>query len=213
MFRQNGSIAESFIQLLVEDVIVSRKRWNRNGTQQNSRDLIRTTFAAVEGLAWHYREHVVSVARDVGSITQEEEQALSEIGYIVNEQGKISKQVRFIPLIAMIRLTTRMAVAMQPELQFRFDTVGWEGFRQAIQIRNRVTHPKRSRDMEISPVDVSTCLTGFYWLLEIATTAMGGANAALKTQNSEFQRLINALKAGDPIAWAEYNSAKDKLSD
>jgi hypothetical protein len=204
---------ESFIGMLLADVATAMERHSLSGTQSHRRDLIRTTFAALEGLSWTYREHITGVARGSGLVTLEEESALSEISYQVSDQGKIVGQPRHLSMPAMIRLTTRIAVRLSPDLNIRFDTVSWERFREAISMRNRITHPKSEADLHIDDNDVSTCLSSFFWLLEISSRAMEAANAALKSHLHEFVKVFEKLKRGDPEAWAAYEAAIRSADD
>ena len=197
---------QGFVGILMADIIAAKERHRAEDSQPNRRDLIRTVFSAVEGLAWTYREHITSAARDIGAISIEEELALSEINYQVTDQGKIVGQSRFISMPAMVRLTTRIASKLDPNLEVRFDTAGWDKFRRAITIRNRVTHPKREVDLLISSEDVATCLAAYFWLMDIAASAMEAANAALVQYLERFSEVFEDLKAGDPETWAEYRS-------
>lgn len=191
---------------LLIDVIGSIERFNTYDQQPARRDLVRTVHAAIEGLVWVYREHIKSAALSVDAITQEEQAALSDVSYHVAENGKISSQQRYISTAAAIRLTTRIANRLDPEFLVNFGTEQWEKFRYAIEIRNRVTHPKRHADLEISDNDISTCLTAFFWFLEFATLAMEAANTAVANYTREFRDILDKLKRRDPAMIAEYEA-------
>lgn len=205
-----GGISEQFIVVLAEDVLASIERQKTSASQQDNRDLIRTVFAAIEGLVWVYRNHIVEIAMDLRRLTPSEEAALAEISYQVTETGKITRSTRHIPLPSLIRLVTRIAVALDPELEVRFDNGNWACFREAVAIRNRVTHPKSMADLGLSGRDVETCLEAFYWLFEVSVRAMARANAAFSAHTLQLSELVQALKAGDPEATALYAA---KLSE
>lgn len=153
---------ESFVGILVSDVIAVKSRQSEADTQQSRRELIRTVFAAVEGLVWVYRGHIVTAAQHIDALNPEEEIVLSETSYQITEQGKVVAQPRFTSLPAMIRLITRLANRVSPEFDVAFDTSDWEGFRRAIAIRNRVTHPKSESDLRIGDADIAVSLDAFY---------------------------------------------------
>lgn len=202
----SATFQESFLGILLFDVQSAMRRHNAEDTQPSRRDLIRTTFAAVEGMAWAYREFIISAAQDTDSITREEELAFSEVSYQVTDQGKIIEQQRFLPLPNMIRLTTRLATKLSPNLETKFDTAGWEMFRQAVTIRNRITHPKGEGDLHVSAKDVSTCLAAFFWLLEISMSAMEAATTVLQNHLKQFSEIFENLKRGDPATLAVYEA-------
>jgi hypothetical protein len=210
---KTNDLQVSFLSILITDVTASMERQSQDDSQQNRRDLIRAVFAAVEGIAWLYRAHVVSVARETGEVTSEEELALSEVSYQVTEQGKVTSRTRFISMPSLIRLTTRIATRLAPNLEVKFDGTGWEQFRQALAVRNRITHPKREADMLLSVEDISTCLAGFNWLLDLVASAMASANAAFIQYTSEFRGILNELKQGNPDALALYEAAARAFED
>jgi hypothetical protein len=203
---------ESFISLLILDVVDSLARWKSEPSQTNGRDLIRTTFAAVEGTAWHYKEHITGVARDIDILAPEEEIALSETGYMVASDGGIQTQIRFVPLPALIRAISRIASRIDPSFQVDFGQVGWNQLRLAIGIRNRITHPKQSSDMLVSQIDVASAQAALHWLLETVTSGMGVANQAFQLHNKLLRQLISELEHGDPEAWREYRVVEAELS-
>jgi hypothetical protein len=169
--------------------------------------MIRTLFAAIEGYTWLYRERVIEVARSMDALTVEEEAALSEVTYQVTEQGKITRQPRYLSMLAAFRLITRIASRLDTALAIRFDTDDWERLRAAISIRNRITHPKKRSDLEISDQDLASAQSAFFWLLDTAMGAMEAANAALHRYNAEFRAILTELSKGNPEVWAEYREA------
>lgn len=194
------------------DVMASLERERVQPSQQNRRELVRTIFAAIEGTVWEYRLHITGIARELDVLTKEQEFALSEVSFQVSDTGKIGKQARFIPLTSMFRLVTRIAKSLEPEFEVRFDTEGWERFRQAAAIRNRVTHPKRQADLEIEAQDIAICLGAFYWLFDVTEVAMTAANAAFASHVRQMKEILQALKDGDPEAIAAYQAVQASLN-
>jgi hypothetical protein len=206
---QGAPLLESFASILVADVAAVMQRFDLDQSQQVRREMIRTLFAAIEGYAWLYREHVIEAAQSMTILTREEEAALSDVSYQVSEQGKISKQPRHLSVLAAFRLTTRIATRLNSNLAIRFDTDAWERLRAAILIRNRITHPKRRSDLEISDQDLMTAQTAFFWLLDTAVGAMEAANVALRQYNADFRATLADLRNGNPTVWEEYRKAID----
>jgi hypothetical protein len=108
-------IRDSFAGILIQDVISALERLEEGGSQTNKRDLIRTLFAAIEGLVWIYREDVRSVANTIEPLSPIMELAFAEKIYSVDEKGILQEQKRFISIPAMIRLTSRVAEQICPE--------------------------------------------------------------------------------------------------
>jgi hypothetical protein len=161
-------------------------------------------------MAWLYREHVLAAASFLGNLDSEEAGALSETSYTVDREGKIHSQPRFISLLAMFRVTTRIAQRLNPDLVVKFSDRGWQAVRDASTIRNRITHPKRARDLELTAADASRCLEGFFWMLETILSAMEASNQAMQKQNHRFRDILEDLNRGDPETLALYNWLKDR---
>jgi hypothetical protein len=175
--------------------------------------LIRAYFAAIEGLIWMYREHVVDIAKSCDKLTFEEQIAFAEVTYAVTAQGRIVEQARFVPMLALIRLTTKLAEKINPTLKVHFNGTGWDSLRQAVEIRNRITHPKSVVDLEISDMDLKTCRGGFDWLFEMCTSALETSNLAFGKHVQELANLVDELRRGDPHVIAEYNAVAKSLRD
>jgi hypothetical protein len=197
---------ESLIRILLLDVMTARERLSADQSQSNMRDLIRCAFAAAEGIVWIYSEHIAFTAKQLGELTPIEEMALSQMSYNVTPQGKVSEQSRHLPMTTAVRLATRIAKRINTELEATFDTSGWEQFRNAIFVRNRITHPKTRSDLLITDADVSTCLTALFWILEMAERAMTAANAAFADRTAEIWNVFERLERGDPETWRLYRS-------
>ena len=207
-----NEVGAQFARTLVTDVVASLERERTQPSQQNRRDLVRSIFAAIEGLVWQYRLHITEVAKDLDVLSKEQEFALAEITFQVSDSGKIGKQARFIPLTSMFRLVTRIAKSLEPNLEVRFDNGGWERFRQAVEIRNRITHPKRQVDLVIETQDVAVCLGALYWLFDVTEAAMAAANAAFANYVEDMKTIFQALQDSDPEVTAEYQAALNSLN-
>lgn len=198
---------ESFVRILLNDVAGAMERHRFSDSQSTRRNLVRTIFAAIEGLAWSYRQHITSTAAEMDALSRDEEIALSETTHLISDTGKVTKQTRFTPLPSIIRLTTRIAVRLAPELDIKLDTSGWEKFRKAIAIRNRITHPKVKADLIIALEDVETCMKACFWLMETSAQAMQAVNEAFAGYVAELRSLLAGLTSGDPAILAEYRAA------
>lgn len=204
---------ESFIGILLFDVIDAIERHERVSGQANKRDLIRTAFAAIDGIAWVFREHVVDAARTTSDLEVAEEAALSEASYQVSEHGKISRQTKYLSLVASIRLTARIAEKLAPEMTIDFSSRNWGRFQLAMKIRNRITHPKNKTDLVLSDDDVEETLGALFWVASEAERVMAAANLALKGYVGEFSAILAELKAENAAILAEYQTAATSLQD
>lgn len=201
------------MRTLAGDVQSALARLEVSDTETHRREAIRTTSAAIEGVAWVYREHVRTVTRDLGDMTPLLDFALQEKTYTVNDRGDLTEQTRFIPLAAMIRLTTQVAERSYPGFKVDFRHVGWSNLKLAIGVRNRLVHPKTAEDLTITQGDLEIAESGFNWLLALVVEGMSAANDALTSFTTDARIIVDQLLSGDEKALAEYRAATDaKLS-
>jgi hypothetical protein len=205
------SVRDSFVLTLVGDVSSAIGRRDADDTQANRRDLIRAIFAAVEGLTWSFKTEIVEIARSVDVLSSEEEQALSELSFSITSQGKIATQPRFVPLPALIRMAARLAAKINRNFIPEFDGVGWRRFRQAVKVRNRITHPKKDSDLDISDSDMEECLGALFWLLELHQNALEAATHGFRKYVQDFKHVLAKLVDGDPEITALYDEAQLSL--
>lgn len=190
-------ISRGFIRTLIGDVQSALTRLEASDTETHRREAIRTIFAAIEGVAWVYREHVRTAARELGDMTPLLDFALQEKTYAVNERGDVTEQIRFIPLAAMIRLITQVAERSCPRLKVDFGHKGWSNLKLAISVRNRLVHPKTIEDLTITKGDLEIANSGFSWLLALTLAGMSAANDALATFTADARTIVDQLLNGD----------------
>lgn len=200
-------LRETFLGMLMEDVITARKQTRIDDSQAARRVLIRALFAAIEGLVWQYREHVRSVASSLDELPPLMELALTETAYTVTESGKLVEQTRHIPLTTMIKLTTKFAERLSPKLKVDFSGTGWSDFQTALAVRHSITHPKAKSDLEISPAQLEAAWSGYFWLVELTTLAMAETLASSAAYLAEFKTIIRQLRDGDPATLKAYRAA------
>lgn len=201
-------LGETFLGMLMADVIAADARFKALGDQSSRRDFIRTSFAAIEGLVWTYRENVLSAAATLDELTLDLEFVFSEKSYAVTESGKLVSQPRYISLMAMVRLTTNLAKSLSSDVIAYFGGEGWESLKKAVKIRNRLTHPKSKADLIIDARDIDVCWTALLWLGEFTTDV---AEVTLRRQTSHLRFLrafVADLKSGHPLALQLYEEAK-----
>jgi len=198
----------NLIRVLLDDVRAAHLRHQAGDTQTSRRDLVRTVFAAIDGMAWIYREFVRENIGALELIEPDEELALSEMSYSVTEVGKVVAQRKYISTASAIRLAARLISRAAPSYQPDFSGVGWAQFRAATDIRNRITHPKSEMDLQIDDANIRTCLEGFYWLMELLVSGMEVCLDVVKSEAEWTRGFLDELNAGKPQAWAEYLAAQ-----
>jgi hypothetical protein len=206
---KRDTIGESFVGLLMSDVVAMIDNLAVQDNQLSRRSLVRATFAAIEGIAWICREHVYEIARTMGDLTPLSDLALRDRNFVITEHGKILEQTRYLTLPAAVRLTIEQAKLINPDFDVKFDDKGWQRFRKSIEIRNRITHPKTASDYSISDLDLRAVSDGLIWILILVRKIMSETNAAFATHASALAAFHEQLQKGDDAAFKIYNNLLD----
>lgn len=204
---EERSRSASFITLLIDDVFAARQRLTSADTQTARRDVVRASIAAMEGIVWVMRQHVATTLADLDALTPMADLALREKSYSVANDGEIMEQPRGLTLPTAIRLTVSQARITSPEIEVDYSEAGWSRLREALAIRNRITHPKPDNDLTITDTDLNTVGSALSWLLATNNYVMASTNLALVKYSEELRSMVDRLKAGDPDAIAEYQAA------
>ncbi|WP_145902276.1 MULTISPECIES: hypothetical protein [Sphingobium] len=202
-----------FLRLLAGDVQHALDLAALSASPTDRRNLLRTIISAAEGISWIYRVHVLSVAKEFDATTPFIEMALAEASFSVSEQGEIVEQARYTSLTAIIRLTTRIAQSICPDLDVDFGGVGWMHLKDAIKMRNRITHPKNIRDLAVSEQEIEKAKLGFFWFLDIALRVMEETVKEFSVLVVDLKKLGQELRRGDPDALDLYRRAHRDSDD
>lgn len=205
----SNDLERSFIAVLVEDVRAAETHLQTAADESARRNFVRTTFAAIEGAVWICREHVREAAQMLGELTPLLDLALRERSYTVTDRGDLIEQVRHVTLTTMIRLVTKQAGRIAPGLKIDFADTGWTKLREAISIRNRITHPKTTQDLSLSMPDVKLVREAFFWVMNLTENIVSASVEAQSSFNREARRFVDALKQDDPDALRAYRDALD----
>lgn len=200
-------IAPTFSRILITDVIAAREQLSQSDNQAHRRNLIRTTFAAIEGLVWLLREHLESIGTDLDRLSPMDKLALNEIGYSVSQSGVLRRTSQRMPLRTAIRYAIRVVQKIEPSFAVDYTQPGWDNLITAIEVRHRITHPKNSPDLVVQDAEIEATSRGLDWFLAVVEEGMRASMAALRILNEEMAALLIALKRGDPTALRLYNEA------
>jgi hypothetical protein len=201
---------ETFIGLLAYDIILALRRMEANDDQSARRDFVRTVFAAIEGWILDCRQGVQESLASIRDLSPAEKAAFAEATYSLTETGMLREQTRFFPMTTMFRFVTRLVEQECGKPIVDFSSFGWEKFKQATDIRNRVTHPKCIHDLNITSDEIATVRAAYEWLLLAILDVRTHLKAELAVYLKNLGEVVGALKAGDPAMLELYNNVLDE---
>ena len=126
-----------------------------------ARQLIRAAFAYVEAVTFSVKAHSAWQCMERNfPIEPVERYFATDVEFEINEKGQVVERSARISLARNVRF----AIMLHERVWItssKFDpSVGWwSSFREAVRIRDRLTHPKKPGDLDVSPDELLTVIT------------------------------------------------------
>lgn len=140
-------------------------RATNNVDQFWARASVRAFVALVEGLIYEYRVILLDLAAGRTFEPSTEELALlAEVSYDLDDRGAPISRPRFLSIERNLRFTyTLFARVIGATVVLDLGGDGFRQFKEAIRIRNRLTHPKGPETLAMSDGDVETVREAALW--------------------------------------------------
>src|SRR5262245_42052915 len=171
-------------ETLMADVNSCWDRVNDEPSEFYRRTAVRSTFAFIEGVTFALKQVVLEWLRDNWGMSpwrflKPEEMGrlvlLAEKDYRLNDKGGIEIRSARLDLPGNLLFTFNTFFDVINKKKSPIDTSGpgWSEFKEAIKIRNRLTHPKVQADVSISPEEVLLVHRVFQWFHDLFRAAFG----------------------------------------
>lgn len=144
---------------LVDDVIEASKTCEQREDEFSKRSYVRTVFAFVEGIIQVMKSSAILfdelnnpplLNADEVALLKEKESRITNAGEVKSMKSKIS----LLPNLQFALRTYARVIGHAVDLDK--SSSGWQSLVKAVNIRDRLTHPKTLEDLHISDGDVST---------------------------------------------------------
>jgi hypothetical protein len=150
---------------LIEDYHKCTENLHANDNQFWRRTLFRTAFSFIESLNGLVKEKAVLALCSRGkkqlNITKIE--LLQDFDHRISKTGKLESQQRRQPFLNYTAFILRcLAEESNTEATF-FSDNGWNEFQKALDVRHRLTHPKKAADMNVSDEELHSLEETFRW--------------------------------------------------
>ncbi len=203
----NGQDFSQFLAALTSDVKRAADDLKRSDDQFHRRSYIRSVFSAIEGIIFLFKQLCLEGAARATYVefTSGEIALLKEEIYSLQKNGTLSKQPRYMPIAENFRFSLAMYVRHFEDgirrykipLDYSLTDGGWDALNQAVTIRNRITHPKRTKDLVVSQSEVSAVRKSFEWVYRSTMLHMcAGAELAiyLERETNELKKTLDHLR-------------------
>jgi hypothetical protein len=149
---------------LLESVGAAKRHDDGTATvdyEYHGRQLVRAILAYIEGVTYSVKLWAIMKCTEAGvEVSDHERYAALELDADLNDKGEIEERRAKQRLVASIRFAFRLLERAQPG-SVSFDPAKdawWSDLLKTIRVRDRLTHPKKPEDVDISPDELMTAL-------------------------------------------------------
>jgi len=124
------------------------------------RIFIRSLFAYIDGTCYRLKQDVKLFKKT----STQEDSIISEKTYVLDEKGYIKERDLYLRSQENLRFAFRIyAECFGSGFKLKTDGNGWNAYKNALKIRNRITHPKKNNDLKISDGEWACIINARTW--------------------------------------------------
>ena len=162
--------SELFVRLL-DDVIALTPPKGADSPPVLRRSYVRAVFALIEGSTFAAKQFALDGLPD--QFTTAEQALLREEEYSLDDQGRARTRTARLACRANIRLGfAALAKSCDVDHVPKFGGQGWENLCTAITIRDRLMHPKKIHDLDVTDEDMAVVVSAFQWFVASQTLCL-----------------------------------------
>lgn len=178
---------QEMVKILTSDVEYLRPRLGERSIQvalsdseeSNRRFYIRAIFSLIEAVVEQHKRLLLDLAdQNIISLGPVVIEALSERAYVIKRNGTVGDRKQYLQLERKLRAVYHAAgTAFGQTLSVNFGDQGWQSFGEALDICDRLTHPRIFDDCHVDEDALETVDQGHEWFRNL---------------NNEFVRVASA---------------------
>lgn len=124
------------------------------------RIFIRSLFAYIEGTCFRLKQDVKLFKK----CSPQEDSIISEKSYALDEKGSIKERELYLRPKENIKFAFKIySGCFGPDFKLKTDGNGWNAYKGALKIRNRITHPKKIDNLKISDGEWAYIVNAHTW--------------------------------------------------
>jgi hypothetical protein len=122
----------------------------------HARQLVRSILAFIEGVTFSAKITAIVTCTDMGiEVTDLERLVAVEVDYDLNDKGEVVERPAKLSLVNNLRFAFRLLERSQNRGQtFDPSSEWWACLRSTIRVRDRLTHPRLPKDLEITGTEI-----------------------------------------------------------
>jgi len=152
--------------VVTEDLTETISHLNKKDCQYLRRAFFRQFFVWVEFQVHHIKQMVLIFHNTTLPVLSPEALAvLREEQPQLDQNGVLTTRPKFLPLSRNLRFAFKVfANTFQSSYELDVSGTGWQAFRRAVDIRNRLTHPKVDATLTITDEEIVDADVAYEWM-------------------------------------------------
>lgn len=173
-----------------EDLNECLKQLAKNNNQFWRRTLYRIGFAEIEGRVNATKTYLLHwcLEEDTVNLPPETQLFLDDSASIVKESGTVTTRSSFTKMSISIKATMKLYQKHMTRSHKVDFLNGWDELLKAIEVRNRLTHPRNLYDLEVSDEEVMFFMKGQGWFRDELCKIFNSAADYADEKNKNNQR-------------------------
>lgn len=161
--------------------------------------LIRSMLSSIDALTYSLKQLALT-ANDVYKLDLGERILATEETYDLSSSGRVTTRRARLQTLANIRFAFDV-LAKVDEHDFRLDVSqnGWQLLQESIKVRDRLTHPKRLVDLEVSDDEIHAALRAYRWFENQFVLALAHSLNSTRKRSQELTATITSLEKREDI--------------
>jgi hypothetical protein len=166
-----------------------------------ARMLVRSIFACLEGIVFGMKQLAAAVNGADGPLSAEERIVCKELAWGLTGRGLAKSVAMHLPAEPNVKFAFAVT-AKAFRVSFKLDTSsqGWQCFVRSRSLRNRLTHPKRASDLEISNVELREAIEAFDWFNLQLGVITGTVNSNLQKATEYLGAMLELIQQRSNMA-------------
>jgi hypothetical protein len=179
-YRENWFMESSFdesmklLNALSADIEYCYDKLEKEDSQFWRRTYIRAVFAFAESFIFRMKQAALDINKLHDGLFNEAEVAFLQEAdareYIINRKGEVEAQARkrLIPFESNFKFAFKVyGRAFNSSYTPDLGDGGWDAFREALEVRHRLTHPKFIHQLDISDDELERIEKGVTWFRKV----------------------------------------------
>lgn len=132
------------------------------------RTFIKSLFSCFEGTIWVLKKLCLYIdsVQNLKNLTFGEKCMLEDTNYDLKDNGEVKGTQKFLKIEDNLRFAIKVLnKVIDAEVEIDTNSKTWNDLKYAIQIRNRIMHPKWQSDLSICDEEMTRVLNVYNWLV------------------------------------------------